>query len=107
LFLYPRLEALLLTNELVADCAVIGIPDLVGSAGELVKAYVVLKSPTPDPAKTVKEIQDFVAKKVAHYKRLTGGVEFVESVPKSASGKILRRILRDHEKAKTAVKAKL
>lgn len=102
-----ELEALLLTHPSIADCAVISLPDTNGTAGELPKAYVVLKNASEKSEKMVKDIQAFVAGKVAHYKRLTGGVEFVDSVPKSASGKILRRILRDEERAKAASKAKL
>lgn len=103
-----ELEALLLTHPNVADCAVISIPDEVGTAGELPKAYVVERSKSANPKKAEKELQDYVAGKVAHYKRLTGGIEFVESVPKSASGKILRRVLRDMEKERREkVKAKL
>jgi acyl-coenzyme A synthetase/AMP-(fatty) acid ligase len=52
--------------------------------------------------------------RVAHYKQLKGGVEFVKEIPKSAAGKILRRVLKDQEAAKRSenkenekVKAKL
>ena len=73
----------------VADVAVIGIPD--DEAGELPKAFVTLK---PDEEATHIEIQDFVADKVATYKQIRI-VEFIEEIPKSPSGKILRRFLRD------------
>lgn len=85
-----ELEALLLTNPKIADAAVIGIPDL--EAGELPKAYVVLK---PGISASVKEVQKFVADKVSRFKHLRGGVEFVQSIPKSPSGKILRKVLRE------------
>jgi 4-coumarate--CoA ligase len=84
-----ELEALLLTHPSVADAAVIGIPD--EEAGEIPAAYVVLKQ---GQVATADEIQRFVADNVASYKyvrRLT----FVDAIPKSASGKILRRVLRD------------
>jgi len=84
-----ELEALLLTNPKVADAAVIGIPD--DEAGEIPAGYVVLKA---GQEATEDEIKDFVAGQVATYKRL-GKVTFVDAVPKSASGKILRRVLRD------------
>ena len=84
-----ELEALIVTHPAVADVAVIGVPDV--EAGELPKAFVVLK---PDTKASEDEIKEFVADKVATYKRLAE-VEFVDEIPKSASGKILRRMLRD------------
>ena len=84
-----ELEALLVTHEAVADAAVIGIPD--DEAGELPKAFIALK---PGAEATAEEIQAFVAGQVATYKQLRL-VEFVDEIPKSASGKILRRLLRD------------
>jgi 4-coumarate--CoA ligase len=84
-----ELEALLVTHPAVADVAVIGVPD--EEAGELPKAFVVLK---PDQEVTAADIQAFVADRVAHYKQVRE-VEFVPEIPKSASGKILRRMLRD------------
>ena len=84
-----ELEALIISHPAVADVAVIGIPD--DEAGELPKAFVTLK---PDMEATGEEIQDFVADKVATYKQIHL-VEFIDEIPKSASGKILRRFLRD------------
>jgi len=84
-----ELEALLLTHPAVADAAVIGRPD--EEAGEIPVAFVVLK-----PGQDVSEddVKEFIAGQVATYKRL-GQVTFIEAIPKSASGKILRRMLRD------------
>ncbi|ELT90966.1 hypothetical protein CAPTEDRAFT_109724, partial [Capitella teleta] len=84
-----ELEAVLLTNPRIDDAAVIGVPDV--EAGELPKAYVVLK---PNCEMSVEDVKSFVAGKMARYKHLKGGVEFVSSVPKSQSGKILRKELR-------------
>ncbi|MGI9597545.1 MAG: AMP-binding protein [Acidimicrobiales bacterium] len=84
-----ELEALIVTHPAVADVAVIGIADL--EAGELPKAFVVLK---PGESATGEEIQEFVAGHVAGYKQIRL-VEFTDEIPKSASGKILRRFLRD------------
>jgi 4-coumarate--CoA ligase len=84
-----ELEAVLLTHPAVADAAVIGKPDDV--AGEIPVAFVVLKD---GQHATEEEICAFVAGHVATYKQL-GGVSFIDAVPKSASGKILRRMLRD------------
>lgn len=84
-----ELEALLLGHPDVADAAVVGYPD--EEAGEVPKAFVVLK---PDVATTSTDIMDFVAEQVANYKQIRL-LEFVEEIPKSASGKILRRLLRE------------
>jgi 4-coumarate--CoA ligase len=84
-----ELEALLLAHPAVADAAVIGRPD--ESAGEIPVGFVVLR---PGAEATEADISDFVAGQVAHYKQLRH-VEFIDAIPKSASGKILRRLLRD------------
>ena len=83
-----ELEALLQNHPKIADAAVIGIPN--ERHGEAPKAFVVKK----DPTVTEDEIVDYVAGKVAKHKHLVGGVEFIDAVPKSPSGKILRRMLR-------------
>ncbi|KZT41663.1 acetyl-CoA synthetase-like protein [Sistotremastrum suecicum HHB10207 ss-3] len=85
-----ELEATLLLNPGVADAAVIGVPRY-KYGGEHPRAYVVKASPEV----TAASLEAWVASRLASYKRLTGGVEFVDVVPKSASGKILRQILRD------------
>ena len=84
-----ELEALLLTHPQIADCAVIGIPD--DEAGELPKAFIVA---APGQELSAEDVQGFVADKVASYKKIRI-VEFIDEIPKSASGKILRRFLRD------------
>ena len=67
----------------------IGVPD--EEAGEIPTAFIALK---PGAEATATDIQEFVAGEVAHYKQVRI-VEFVDEIPKSASGKILRRLLRD------------
>lgn len=84
-----ELEEILRSHPAVADAAVIGIPDR--CSGELPRAYVVSK----DPQVSEKDIQEFVAQKVAEYKRLDGGVEFVKQIPKNATGKIMRKDLKE------------
>ena len=67
----------------------IGIPD--DEAGELPKAFVALQ---PNATLSESDVKAYVADHVAHYKQVQV-VEFVDEIPKSASGKILRRVLRD------------
>ena len=84
-----ELEDLIRRHPAVADVAVIGIPD--DYAGELPRAYVAIKS---DASLTEQSLKDFIHPQVSPHKHLKGGVEFVGSVPKSATGKILRRELK-------------
>jgi acyl-coenzyme A synthetase/AMP-(fatty) acid ligase len=93
------LEAHLLTHPFVADCTVIGVPD--DAAGEVPKAYIVKSNAVglEDSDIAVKrEIQRHVEKEKSRHKWLKGGVEFIDVIPKSASGKILRRLLRDKDR---------
>ncbi|KAK2157124.1 hypothetical protein NP493_1903g00006 [Ridgeia piscesae] len=96
------LENMLLTHPAVTDAAVIGLPDL--RAGELPAAFVVLKAGS---TATQAEIKDFVNEKVSPNNRLRGGVTFIEKVPRSPSGKILRRKLRDETVRKLYITSKL
>ena len=90
-----ELEGLLLTHPAIADTAVIPSPD--AEAGEIPKAFVVLKGPcTPD------EIMAFVAERVAPHKRVRQ-VAIVEAIPKSPTGKILRRMLVEQERVQPSV----
>lgn len=90
----------------MADAAVVGVTV---HNEEMPRAYVVLQ----EGAKTTaRDLQDFVAQKVAKHKRLKGGVEFIREVPKFASGKIVRKIVKEWAKAdakevENAVKARL
>jgi acyl-CoA synthetase (AMP-forming)/AMP-acid ligase II len=88
-----ELEALLLTHPAVADAAVIGVAD--DEAGEIPVGYVVLKE---GQSVTDADIMQFVAGQVATYKQVRR-VIFTDVIPKSASGKILRRLLRDQATA--------
>lgn len=87
-----ELEDLLLGYPKVEDVAVLGIPD--DYSGELPKAFVVLKPGIDKVHEVGKELIQYVKDKKARYKWIKE-VEIVDEIPKSASGKILRRVLRD------------
>lgn len=94
-----ELEAHLLTHPSVADVAVIPIPD--DAAGEVPKAFIVKSASVglEEPDRLVKrDIAKYVEAHKSRYKWLAGGVEFIDVIPKSASGKILRRLLKDKER---------
>src|SRR5215208_5007461 len=91
-----ELEAVLLTHQSVADAAVIPSPD--DEAGEVPKAFVVVKE---GHGLTEDEVLGFVAAQVAPYKKVRR-VEFVAQIPKSPSGKILRRLLVEREREREA-----
>ncbi|EXJ56091.1 hypothetical protein A1O7_09022 [Cladophialophora yegresii CBS 114405] len=99
-----ELEDLLLGHPLVSDAGVIGIPD--SYAGEVPKAFVTLVDPTKANQETLKMLIDFVKQKKSRPKWLAGGIEFVDAVPKSASGKVLRRVLKELEKERAAQRTK-
>lgn len=88
-----EVEAILLTHPKVKDAAVIGIPD--DEAGELPLAFIVKQE---NVIVQEKEIIEFVASQASPAKRLHGGVRFINEIPKNASGKILRRQLREQLK---------
>jgi acyl-coenzyme A synthetase/AMP-(fatty) acid ligase len=79
-----------LDHPAVADAAVVASPD--EEAGEVPKAYIVLAGEA-----SADEITDFVSERVAPYKKLRR-LEFIDEIPKSPSGKILRRTLIDRER---------
>lgn len=68
-------------------------------ATEIPRAYVVVRSGIERSDEKAKEIVDWIASKVAPHKQLRGGVRFVDEVPKNASGKLLRRVLKEQAKA--------
>jgi long-chain acyl-CoA synthetase len=93
--IYPReIDEVLYEHPKIADAVAVGIPD--AYRGETVKAYVVTKK---GETLTEQEVISFCEKKLAPYKR-PKSVEFREELPKSAVGKILRKVLRQEEEAK-------
>jgi len=84
-----ELEAILLTHPAVADVAVVRRPDAL--AGEIPKAFVVQQAPASAP-----ELMTWVGERVASYKRVRQ-IEFIDSIPKSPAGKILRRLLAERD----------
>jgi 4-coumarate--CoA ligase len=107
-----ELEGLLLQHPLLADAAVIGKPD--ERSGEVPVAFVVKKAvvaaaaaaasgtkPPVLPEVTEDDVKKFISSKVAEYKQL-GPVIFVDAIPKSAAGKIFRRVLKEKLRAPTS-----
>ena len=86
-----ELENILITHPGVADCAVVASPD--PEAGEVPAAFVVLR-----PGCTADGLLDWVAERVAPYQKIRR-LHITSQIPKSASGKILRRVLQDQERA--------
>ncbi|KAJ2951632.1 hypothetical protein O0L34_g13790 [Tuta absoluta] len=84
-----EIESIIMEQPEVADVAVVGMPDSL--AGEVPKAFVVLKA---NHTLTEKQVYDFVASKLTKYKRLEGGVAFLDTIPRNAAGKIMRNELK-------------
>eukprot|EP01013_Petalomonas_cantuscygni_P011994 TRINITY_DN2569_c0_g2_i1.p1 TRINITY_DN2569_c0_g2~~TRINITY_DN2569_c0_g2_i1.p1 ORF type:complete len:589 (+),score=51.75 TRINITY_DN2569_c0_g2_i1:127-1893(+) len=99
-----ELESLLVSQPAIADAAVIGLPDVEGDRGEIVKAYIVMKSEfsAADAAGAVRAVNAAVVpfKHIQMY-------DLVLEIPKSPSGKILRRVLRNNEGPARVRQAKL
>ena len=87
-----ELEGVLMSHPDVIDAAVIGIPAQNAVDGEVPQAYVV---PKVGSSLDEKIVMKYIAGHLAKYKQLTGGVVFLESLPKTASGKYLKTHLRE------------
>ena len=77
----------------VADVGVVGIPD--GNGNDLPRAYVVVFQSNSAGQITEKDIHDFLNSRVSVYKRLRGGVVFVDEVPRNLNGKVMRNVLKE------------
>ncbi|KAN0047830.1 hypothetical protein ACTA71_002217 [Dictyostelium dimigraforme] len=85
-----ELEALLLSHPKVADACVVGLSK--GDMGEVPRGFVVIKQ---NESLTEKELLDWAHPKIANYKHFRGGIFFIPAIPKSATGKLLRKNLKD------------
>jgi 2-aminobenzoate-CoA ligase len=88
----PEVESVLLEHPKVAECGVVGIPD--EERGQIVKAYVVLRSGFDLGPELIKELQDFVKSEIAPYK-YPRSIEFVDALPRTLTGKLQRFLLRE------------
>ena len=93
-----EVEDIMLTNPKVRDLVIVGIPDEL--KGEVGKAFIELKK---GEKATEEEIREWCKPKMAPYK-IPAVIEFVDEIPRSASGKALRRLLRDKEWEKVGKK---
>ncbi|EAQ93330.1 hypothetical protein CHGG_01565 [Chaetomium globosum CBS 148.51] len=92
-----ELEGVLIGHKEVADACVIGVEDQ-AKATEVPRAYVVLRDGVAASEAKAQELADWVATQVAPHKKLRGGIRFVDQIPKSPSGKVLRRVMREQVK---------
>lgn len=99
----PELEGVLLSHPLIVDCAVIGV-QFARDESEFPRAYIVQR-PGSGGKLNEEDVKKFLSERLIYYKRLDGGVVFVNEIPKTASGKILKRTLR--ERAAKEISAKL
>lgn len=101
------MEDLLLGHPAVADVAVIGVYSD-ARATELPRAYVVAAPGHQGGKELEGELQKWFNERVSPHKKLRGGIRFVDAVPKSNAGKILRRVLKEQAKSEISdVRAKL
>lgn len=99
-----ELENLLFTHPGIKEAAVVGVPAPDDPTTDWPRAYVV---PVERGRLSEDEVKQFVKERLADYKQLRGGVAFIEEIPKSAIGKMLRRELRERAKKEVHGKAKL
>lgn len=93
-----ELEGVLLKHPNIIDVAVIGVPATNAVDGEFPRAYVVARPGTREQL-SESNVKEYMADKLARYKQCAGGIVFVDEIPKTASGKILKRVLRERAKS--------
>ncbi|EXJ75357.1 uncharacterized protein A1O5_02053 [Cladophialophora psammophila CBS 110553] len=100
----PEIEEILLDHPDIVDCAVIGVQHLVenGEPLEAPRAYVMRREGCTEKDLDEKAVKDYIKPKLARYKWLDGGVRFVDLIPRSANGKILKNVLRDEATKESA-----
>ncbi|KAK6587215.1 hypothetical protein PZA11_000505 [Diplocarpon coronariae] len=91
----PELETLLLGHPHIVDAGVIGVKHATEADVELPRAYVVRRDTPEGQALTEDAVKKHCSERLAGFKELTGGVRFLDAIPKNASGKILKKLLRD------------
>ena len=91
-----EIEGVLLEHPQIQDAAVIGISKTDGSDDEMPKAFVVRKPGAESLSEA--QIKAYCGERLAKFKELTGGVAFVDVIPRNATGKALKRILRETQK---------
>ena len=90
-----ELEAVLTSHPAIADACVVGVPD--EAAGERPKAWVVTRAPVDEA-----ELHAYVEERVAPYKKLVA-IEPIDELPRTMTGKLLRRVLLERERMAVAV----
>ena len=99
----PELEGVLLSHPDIVDCAVIGVADPGIEGGELPRAYIV-RRPGGSGGPGDQQVHEYMRERLSSFKMLEGGIKWVDAIPKNASGKILKRILRDEAKKEGSAK---
>lgn len=94
-----EIEAALLFHPDVVEAAVIGIPAARDADGEVPRAYLTLREGS---SVTAEDVHGFLRERLAYYKQCAGGIVFMDDIPKSLSGKKLKRVLREEVKKELA-----
>lgn len=98
-----ELEATLLLHPYIIDAAVIGI-SRPGTDEEFPRAYIIRRPTAEGKRLSEDEVKNYISERLAKYKGLSGGVHFVDAIPKNASGKILKKVLKEETAKETRSK---